>query len=66
MSFSRTQIKTDKTDITLRLIVCWGLSETEGRRTREEMQYLIDACWENVLESGNFEGREEDGTITRR
>ena len=36
-------MKTDKIDITLRLTVRWGLSDTEGRRTREEMQYLTDA-----------------------
>jgi hypothetical protein len=36
-------MKSDKTDIMLILIVRWGLSDTEGRRTGKEMQYLIDA-----------------------
>jgi hypothetical protein len=35
-------MKTDNTDVMLRLIVLWVLSDTEGRGKGEETQYLTD------------------------
>jgi len=49
-------MKTDKTDVMLRLIVSWVLSDIEGRRTGEEMQYLIYTLLGKCLGKRQFWG----------
>jgi hypothetical protein len=47
-------MKTDKTDVMLRLIVRWILSDTEERRKGEGMQYLIDTLLGKHLAQRQF------------